>query len=545
MAIPQALQIAAQQIDAGQLQPAEAILRQILSKLPAHAEALHLMGVLTHQTGNSELAVDLIGKAIASQPGNAHFYANRGEMLRLLKRLDEAIQHGETAIRLAPDQASYHSNLGVAYYDSKDYARAEACQKKAIELNPGLLTALNNMGSILRERKERDDAIVYYRRALLIDPAYLEAMNNLGSVLVELERPDEAIPLLIKVLQAQPEYADAHNNIANAFLIKEDFDKALFGYRKALEIRPDYPEALLGVVRALFGRELTDQALLACQRALAVSPGNPEVHALLGDICVKQEDYGAARLAYDQALSIDAELLGAHLGLGQLQMELGQLDAAQASFQQAMEIDPKELSPYIHMAQVKKMRLGDPCLARLESEVKNIDSLFGSKAMSLHFALGKAYDDLRQYDQAFPHFAAGCRMKRARIAYDADKQDKITQSICDFFSQERVDRLRGGGDSSDLPIFVLGMPRSGTTLVETIIASHPEVHGAGELRDLLMLQLNRPRIVWAMAIRFPCMGWISLILPAWERATWPVCASVWRPPHTLPTKCQRTFWRLG
>ena len=487
MSIPQALQIAAQQIDAGQLQSGETILRQILAKFPNHAEALHLMGVLAHQAGNTELAVELIGKAIASMPGNAHFHANRGEMLRLLKRVDEAVMHGETAIRLAPDQASYHSNLGIAYYDNQDYARAEACQKKAIELNPGLLTALNNMGSILRERKERDDAIVYYRRALFIDPAYLEAMNNLGSVLVELERPDEAIPLLIKVLQAQPEYADAHNNIANAFLIKEDFDKALFGYRKALEIRPDYPEALLGVVRALFGRELTDQALLACQRALAVSPGNPEVHALLGDICVKQENYGAARVAYDQALSIDAELLGAHLGLGQLQMELGQLDAAQASFQQAMEIDPKELSPYIHMAQVKKMRLGDPCLARLESEVKNIDSLFGSKAMSLHFALGKAYDDLRQYDQAFPHFAAGCRMKRARIAYDADKQDKITQSICDFFSQERVDRLRGGGDSSDLPIFVLGMPRSGTTLVETIIASHPEVHGAGELRDLLML----------------------------------------------------------
>ena len=174
MAIPQALRIAAQQIDAGQLQPAEAILRQILSKLPAHAEALHLMGVLTHQTGNSELAVDLIGKAIASQPGNAHFHANRGEMLRLLKRLDEAIQHGETAIRLAPDQASYHSNLGVAYYDSKDYARAEACQKKAMALNPSLLSALNNMGSILRERKKTMTPLLTSVKPCLLTPATLK-----------------------------------------------------------------------------------------------------------------------------------------------------------------------------------------------------------------------------------------------------------------------------------------------------------------------------------------------------------------------------------
>ena len=128
MSIPQALQIAAQQIDAGQLQSGETILRQILAKFPNHAEALHLMGVLAHQAGNTELAVELIGKAIASMPGNAHFHANRGEMLRLLKRVDEAVMHGETAIRLAPDQASYHSNLGIAYYDNQDYARAEACQ---------------------------------------------------------------------------------------------------------------------------------------------------------------------------------------------------------------------------------------------------------------------------------------------------------------------------------------------------------------------------------------------------------------------------------
>ena len=487
MAIPQALQIAAQQIDAGQLQPAEAILRQILSKLPAHAEALHLMGVLTHQTGNSELAVDLIGKAIASQPGNAHFHANRGEMLRLLKRLDEAIQHGETAIRLAPDQASYHSNLGVAYYDSKDYARAEACQKKAMALNPSLLSALNNMGSILRERKKNDYAIAYYRQALLINPSYLEAMNNLGSVLVELERPDEALPLLLKVVQAQPDHADAHNNIANAMLIKEDFDKALFGYRKALALRPGHPEALLGLARALFGNGQSDQALLACLHALETMSEKPEAHVLLGDIQTKLENYDVARTAYQSALSIDSESLGAYLGLGQLQMECGQLDAAQASFQCAMNIDSKELSPHIFMAQVKKMRLGEPSLVRLEAEATHIDSLFESKAMSLHFALGKAYDDLKEYDKAFPHFAAGCRIKRKRVVYDADNQDKITQNICDFFSRETVDRLRGAGDPSDLPIFVLGMPRSGTTLVETIIASHPEVHGAGELGDILAL----------------------------------------------------------
>ena len=487
MPIPQALQIAAQQIDAGRLPPAEAILRQILDKLPTHAEALHLMGVLAYQAGKAELAVELIGKAIASKPDNAHFYANRGEMLRLLKRLDEAIQHGETAVRLAPGQAVYYSNLGIAYYDQKNHEQAEMCQRKALALNPDLLIALNNMGSILRERKQRQEAVSYFRRALQIAPDHWEAMNNLGSVLVELERPDEAIPLLLKVLQAQPENAAAHGNLANALVSKEDFDRAQLEYCKVLAIHPGKPDALLGLARVFFGRDQPEQALPACQQAVLALTENSEALVLLGDILLRLEHYDAARDAYEQALSIDAQSLGVLLSLGVLQMELGHLDEAQKIFSRAMAIEPENLAPYLYMADVKKMSQDDPCLRRLEAEVPRIDSLLESKAVALHFALGKAYDDTKQYDRAFPHFAAGCRMKRARIAYDPDDQDRLVQNICDLFSRKTVESLQGSGDPSDLPIFVLGMPRSGTTLVETIIASHPDVYGAGELRDLLTL----------------------------------------------------------
>lgn len=487
IAVPQALQIAAQQIDSGQLPQAEAILRQILQTFPGHPEALHLMGVLAHVAGQTPLALDLIARAIAAQPDHAHFHANRGEMCRLLKRIDEAIGHGERAVFLAPGQASYHSNLGIAYYDKQEYDRAEACQRKALTLDPALLPALNNMGSILRQRKQREEAAAYYRQVLTLAPGHLEALNNLGAVLVELERPDEAIPLLLQVLHLQPGHADAHNNLGNAMLAKEDFDQALLAYRRALEFRPDCPEATLGLARALHGQNQPDKALPWGRRALELSPDKPESHALLGDILTKLEAYDEAREAYGRALAQDKNLLSAHLGLGQIQLELGQLEAAQASFLCAMDIDPKDISPHVCMVQARKVTPDDPCLARLEAEMSRADTLLESKAVSLHFALGKAYDDLKDYDKAFPHFAAGCRIKRARIAYDADNQDRIIENICDFFRRETVDALQGTGDPSEVPIFVLGMPRSGTTLVETIIASHPDVHGAGELHDLLQL----------------------------------------------------------
>lgn len=243
---------------------------------------------------------------------------------------------------------------------------------------------------------------------------------------------------------------------------------------------------MLGLANTLCAQDLHDEALPWARRAVDRTPEKPEPYAVLGDILTRLEAYDEAREAYGQALSREANLLSAHLGLGQIQMELGQLEAAQASFQRAMDIAPEDISSYICMVQARRVTPDD--LAWPGSKRKSpapVDR--SSKAVSLHFALGKAYDDLKDYDRAFAHFAAGCRLKRSRITYDADNQDKIIQNICDFFSRETVDRLRGGGARSDLPIFVLGMPRSGTTLVETIIASHPDVHGAGELRDLLQL----------------------------------------------------------
>lgn len=490
--IEQAIQLAARKIDAGQLPDAEAMLRQILQKQPKNAFALHLLGVVAHRAGRTGLAVELIGKAIEIRPSVAQFHSNRGEMCRLLKQLDDAIHHGEQAVKLDPAHATVHSNLGIAYYDRKDFERAEACQKKALELNPSLTQALNNLGSIRRDLKDKEGAIAYYRQALAIAPDYLEAMNNLGAVLTELERPEEAVTELLKVIRARPRYADAHCNIGCAFLMLEEFDKALAAFNRTLALSPDHPGALMGLARVHKEQDRLEEARTAAARALALSPDKAEVHSLSGDIYTKMGLYEQAEAAYRNARALDEKLLGTHLGMGQLQMELGRLDDAQASFQTAMEIDPKEIAPHVFMAQVKKIKPGDPSLARLEAEAEHLDTLRGTKAVSLHFALGKAYDDLKQYDQAFPHFMAGCRLKRARIQYSADNHDSACHNIREFFSKETIEQLRGGGDPSAVPIFVLGMPRSGTTLVETIIASHPDVFGAGELHDLLAIA-NQPK----------------------------------------------------
>ena len=205
--------MAAQQIDTGQLQSAEAILRQILQQQPARAGALHLMGVLAHKAGKPRIAIDLIGKAIEIQPNVAQFHSNRGEMCRMLGRLNEAIRHGEQAIKLSPNQALAHSNLGIAYFDIRNLDRAAACQHNALLIDPEFTQALNNLGSIKNEQKDFEGAIACFRRLLALVPNHAEALNNLGQALIDAGQLADAVESHRHALKINPDYTDCNSNL--------------------------------------------------------------------------------------------------------------------------------------------------------------------------------------------------------------------------------------------------------------------------------------------------------------------------------------------
>ena len=490
--LEEALRIAEQHHAAGQLQQAEMLLRQILQARPKHAFALHLMGVIAHQVGKTELAVQLISQAITSLPTVSQFHSNLGEMCRILKRLDDAVLHGQRAIALDPRSATAHSNLGIAYFDRKELDQAEACQQQALCINPDMASALNNMGSILRERKNREGAMEYYRKVLAVAPQHVESINNLGAVLTELEQPEEAVKILLQALKIAPNYPEAHCNIATAFLSLEQLDRAALGFNRALALKPDYPEAYQGLAKYYQEQKNLVEAEAMASKALTLAPERPEVHSLLGAIYTEGGYPDKAEQAFAKSLQLDPDLLSAHLGKGHLLMEQGKMDEAEASFSRALSLESNNLGARLSLTQVKTVTPGDENMAALIVEAEKLSDMpetqiSETRALPLHFALGKCYDDTKQYDLAFPHYLEGCRLKRKRIQYSADDNDLAGQNIRSFFSREKIDSLRSDACQSDLPIFVLGMPRSGTTLTEQIIASHPLVHGAGELHDMLEL----------------------------------------------------------
>ncbi len=487
LSIEQALQLAMQHHADGQPAPAERLLRQILQAQPGHPFALHLLGVIAHQAGKTEEAVRLIEQAIGTLPTVGQFHSNLGEMCRILKRLNEAVAHGEKAVALDPASATAHSNLGVAYYDCKELDKAEACQQRALVLNPNLAPALNNLGSIKRDRKDKEGAIAYYRKALAAAPQHLESINNLGAVLTEIEQPEEAVRVLLQAIRLSPNYAEAHCNIGTAFLVLEQFDKAAVGFNRALALKPDYAEAYLGLAKIHQEHKRLSEAEAMTNKALALDQEKAEAHSLLGGIFAEEGYPDKAEQAFARAMELNPDLLSGHLGRGHLLMEQGQMQAAEESFRHALSLDGTNLGARLALTQVKKVKEGDENMAALVQEAEKLDAMLETKAMTLHFALGKCYDDTKQYDLAMPHFLEGCRLKRKRTQYNPEDNDKIRRNICEFFSREAIGNLRGEGCQSDLPIFVLGMPRSGTTLIEQILASHPLVYGAGELPDLLTL----------------------------------------------------------
>jgi len=500
ISVEQAMALASQHQSQGRLQESEYLLRQILQAQPSHAFALHLLGVIAHQSGKPELAIDLIRKAVQNNNQVALFHANLGEMNRQLGNLDEAVVHGERAVALDPGMAMARGNLGVAYFDREDYAQAENCQQRALAIDPNFAPALNNMGSIRRAHKQMDEAMYWYRQAIAADPGYLEPLSNLGAVLLEEDRAGEAIEPLNRALQINPQYAGALCNLGLARNALDQHDIAFDWLRKAVQVRPGYAEAHIGLARVLQAHEDSQNLPEAEKSALraiefASNQGNGKVQAdayhALGSIYGEMARSSEAEAAYRRALGINTEGDEALLGLGHLCLENGETEKAQALFRQALALKDDNVAARFHLAQVRKVKAGDENFAALiaaETAARNSATpLSDKKAISLHFALGKCYDDSGDFDKAFPHFLEGCRLKRASFHYDPEQDTRTFDSIKQIFNQATLERLRGGGDAAFVPIFVLGMPRSGTTLTEQIIASHPDVYGAGELPDLLAI----------------------------------------------------------
>ncbi|NQU56992.1 MAG: tetratricopeptide repeat protein [Rhodospirillales bacterium] len=319
---------------------AESIYKQILQVDPDQPVALHLLGVIAHQVGNNDVAVELIRKSLIIQPDYAEAHNNLGGALNELKYFDEAVASYHKALAIKPDYAEAYFNLGVSLKQLNKMDAALASYQKAIAIKPDYAEAHNNLGLVLKELNKPDDAVASYSKALAITPVNAEAHNNLGVVLNELNRRDEAEASYHKALAIKPDFVEAHNNLGNTLKQLNKLDAALASYHVALSIKPDYAEAHnnIGVVLNELSRR--DEAVASYLKALSINPEYAEAHFNLGVALNQLNRLGEAVTSYHKALAIEPDYAEAHNNLGVALKELNKFDEAVGCFHKALAIKP-------------------------------------------------------------------------------------------------------------------------------------------------------------------------------------------------------------
>ncbi|HEY1935255.1 MAG TPA: tetratricopeptide repeat protein [Acetobacteraceae bacterium] len=469
---------------AGRLGAAEQLYRQILAVEPRNADGLHLLGVVACQTGRHAVAIDLIGKAIRLRNDVPDYHSNLGNALQGQGRLADAIARYRRAIVLKPDYADAHNNLGNALQRQGKLAEAAVHYRRAIDIEPNYLQAHNSLANVLKAQDKLGDARVHYERAIALKPDAPELCVNLGNVLHRQGRFADAASQYERAIVLQPDHADAYAGLGSALEQQGRADEAVAQYERALALDPDAAEVHVNLGNVLQGQGRLDAAARHYGRAIALRPAIAEAHNNLGNVFREQNRPDEAVAQYQRAIALKPDYAEAHSNLGNAYVAQGRAEAAQHAYQQAIHHSARTGVYYRHLFYVRRAVAGDPGVAAMEKLAQDMPSLPAKDQKELHFALGKAYADLGEHERAFRHLLNGNLLKRRELVYDEAAVLGMLSRIQAVFTPELMHARRGAADPSPVPVFIVGMPRSGTTLVEQILASHPKVFGAGERREL-------------------------------------------------------------
>jgi tetratricopeptide (TPR) repeat protein len=526
----------------GRLDLAERIYMRVLQDDPGNAEALHLLGVVAHQRGVHVRAIDLIGRALAQYPYEPRFHANLSEAYRSAGDAARSEQHARRALEVAPAVASFHNSLGLALQAQGRHADAEGAFREAmrlektfalahsnlgvsllemrrvpealdafreaVRLSPNLPEARTNLGQLLLEHHQPDEALVHCREAVRLRPTSPEALNNLGNVLRALGYLEEAKGWYARVIQLRPALAMPYNNMGQALQEEGRLEEAMACYEQALRLEPNSARFLCNMASALNEKGQKEEALAQTRRAVELQPTYAEAHLLLGGLKQEQTDLAGAIECYREALRLEPDRPACHIDMGEALAEKGELEQAHACFRAARRIDPRDTRSLSCLATALRDKL--PEEERLAA-VRLMEGPLPWKArMALEFALAHVEDARGRHAEAAALLARANAQRKTLLqrqgkAYDPAVHVQFINGLIGAFTPEHFARTHGFGLDTEVPVFIVGMPRSGTTLTEQVLASHPRVHGAGELTYLRESYESLPTRPGTLGELIPCV----------------------------------------
>ena len=425
---------AKQALNSGKLAEAEELYRKVLSQLPKQPDSLHGLGVIAQASGKSDIALDYLRKALAQvQP-----------------QVQPQVPPGF-------DMALLQSHLGVVYRALGDLETSVDHHRQALALSPQSPSIRNNLGNALKDMEVMEEALEHFEEAVRLAPKYPEANRNLGITLRDMGREEDAVPYLEAAVKLRPTYCEALNDLGALYRKWDRDQEAEVCFRNAIKGNPKFPASYANLAG-------TQQRL-----------GNMTNVAAL----------------YRKALELEPDLPEALLGLASTLEHDGQVEEAVAMFRRALSFKGSLGNAYLSLASI-------PSITMTEAEQKKMDELLADDTIreedrsSLLFAKAKLADRAKDYDQAFAFAKAANDLEYEDIDYSTEGNRRFTARCKELFTPAFFAARKDFGVTSERPIFVLGLPRSGTTLVEQIVSSHPDVYGAGELVNLHNLARGLP-----------------------------------------------------
>ncbi len=364
----------------------------------------------------------------------------------------------QQALKTSPDNPRLLSNQAEIYRMQDNQDLAEKYARQALRINPELVDPIVIIASSLQAKNDFEGSAEYYNRALALTPNAIDVRNELGNVLSSLQRFAEAATHYRRAIEQNPDFDDCRLNLADTLVELQEPEGAITEYRHLLKHQPDSVTLLLKLAQVLinYNQPVDAEPLLA--HAHKLDKGNPLVHYWLG--------------IYAQTMG-DFELSGTH-------------------FEQAIQLSPDHIDPWYQLSLNRGFKPTLEQLLALASRFQKLEanSLGDPGLVPLGFALARFYEQQNNFDRSFQYYQTANRVKSRLDPFDGTRHDEQIENIINIFDSNFYAERNGWGNPSEKPVFIVGMPRSGTTLTEQIISTHAKAHGGGELPMMLKLVDN-------------------------------------------------------
>jgi len=491
---------------AGKLNEALSIYQTIFNANPRIAEVHFQVARIFSSAGKYEKALPHLKEANAIKPSEAAIWhlwaenlqaaADKKQITAFLKNLARApLSPGQKAriggvFNTAKPTAEHglagvskqEINALVSMMNDGQFKQVEQKAKTLLRAHPNSSTTTHILATAQTRLGHTEDALASFKRAISLEPKSASIHNDLGRLLFDLGRPVEAVEELRRASAYAPKMAIVMSNLARALGRLDQDDEALELANKACKTEPKLAEAHFVRGSLLAKAERDSDAISAFQKAIDLGDNSAFTYALLARAQGSLGQTGKALENFAKAIEIAPDYAFAYTRRATMLQTQGDFEAAEADFRKALELDPDNGETYRVFSATHKCAPDDPLIAQMRTRYES-GNLDDTNRMNLGFALSKAMEDSKEFDKVFPYLNDANALMRKAYPYDVESRKIEIDKIKAAFDGIDFNAYDGVGNDSFAPIFITGMPRSGTTLVEQILASHSSVSGAGEIGE--------------------------------------------------------------